>query len=272
MGTETIGKIQRIFSHLKRAFAETAFILKQAAQSTFLREIDENISIIKSRQGSDEYNDLFQCHLDVSTSANILCDMEEIRLLFGHALSRHPVVGVGNGCSNENKRPRHRPHQIKKDLRDLIERSQYIAFRDSLRGIHSRFHKNCLDIYCDHLNKTLSHCDANSVFTIGSVSCLDIRPCQYLSPSWKQQNGNEKQTKCADADAQKNAMDESMLYLENIIKQQYEIKNKQTHAQPKQHPNAYLHTECDDEKHEQSPKQKQNKSPSQLLMASNYNN
>merc|ERR1712204_53506 len=88
----------------------------------------------------------------------------------------------------------------------------------------------------------------------------------YLSPSWKQPNGNEKQTKYADADTQKNAMDESMLYLENIIKQQDEIKNKQTHTQPKQHPNAYLHTECDDEKNEQSPKQKQNKSPSQLLV------
>ena len=144
--TPTPKKIQRIFSHLKRAFTETSFILKKAAQSTFLREIDEIIQMIQTQQNSNEYCDLFQCHLDATNSQNILTDMTEIRQLFGHKLSENNAP-VTESSNLDFTRTRHRPHRVGKEgykpLRDLIDRNQYLAFRDSLRSHHSQFHKNC---------------------------------------------------------------------------------------------------------------------------------
>merc|ERR1712228_1024854 len=134
------------------------------------------------------------------------------------------------------------------------------------------FHKNSLDIYCDYLNKELSHLDANRLFTIGSVSCLDIRPCHYLSPSWKFEKNEEKSDNFLDKSNKKN---ESMLYLENIIKQQNNVKNNQ--QMPSQiHPNLFLNAsqenELEKEGDDEGKDLKTKRSPSQLLMGSNYNN
>merc|ERR1712154_199439 len=147
------------------------------------------------KQGSNEYNDLFQCHLDAQNSQNILFDMSEIRTLFCHKVNFSMASDENNGseldCNEMDfNRTRHRPHRVGKEgykpLKDLIDCSQYVLFRDSLRSHHSQFDKNCLDIYCDDYNKELYDLDTNRLFTIGSLSCLDIRPSHYLSPSWKE--------------------------------------------------------------------------------------